>query len=138
MNNYINNARAVVMGLTVTGLSLARSLGRRGIRVIGVSPERLPATFSRFLTYVKEPQTESENERLDFFINLGQKFESRPVILPTLDPNVVFLSQNRHILEKYFRFILPSHQLLKSITSKLGLIDVAERHKIPLPSSVLR
>jgi D-aspartate ligase len=142
MNNNTNNAQAVVMGLTETGLSIARSLGRRGIGVTGVSPlssissERHPASYSRFLTYVQEPQTESENERLNFFINFGQKFESRPVILPTFDPNVVFLSQNRYVLEKYFRFILPSHQLLKSITSKSGLIDVAERHKIPLPSSI--
>ena len=70
MNYNTKNTHVVVMGLYTSGLSIARALGRRGIKVIGVSSSRLPATYSRFVTYVKEPQTESENERLDFFVNL--------------------------------------------------------------------
>lgn len=137
MDSDTHNVHAVVMGLTATGLSIARSLGRRGVRVIGVSNEPSPAAHSCFLTYVQEVYTKSDNERLNFFINLGKKFKSRPVILPTLDPNVMFLSSNRKVLEKYFRFILPSHQLLKMLTSKLGLVNVPEKHMIPLPSCIL-
>ena len=142
MYNNKYNAHAVVMGLSVAGLSVARALGRRGIKVIGVSPlslitsRRQYATYSRFMTHVQEPMTDSESERLNFFVGLGQKLEFRAVILPTGDRNVMFLSQNRDILEKYFHFILPSHELLKSITSKLGLIDIAQRYQIPLPSSL--
>jgi predicted ATP-grasp superfamily ATP-dependent carboligase len=127
---------AVVMGHTATALSVIRSLGRRGIKVIGVASTRSPATYSRFMEFVLEPHTESENERLKFFINLGQRLKSRAVILPTFDPNVLFLSRNREILEEYFLFILPPHDLLKSITSKLDLIEIAKRHKIALPASI--
>ena len=130
-----NKTTAVVMGHTVTALSIVRSLGRREIKVILVSSTRSPATYSRFMEFVQEPQTESENERLNFFINVGQTLKSRAVILPTLDPNVLFLSRYREVLKKYFRFILPSHELLKSITSKLDLIDIAKKHEIALPSS---
>ena len=104
MNNKTKDTHVVVMGLYWSGLSIARALGRRGIKVIGVSVKRLPATYSRFVTYVKEPQTESENERLKFFINLGQKFKSRAVILAVNDPDVMFISRNRDVLEKYFLF----------------------------------
>jgi len=124
------------MGHTANALSIVRSLGRRKIKVIGVSSIQHPATYSRFMEFVREPQTEDENERLKFFINLGQRLKSRAVILPTMDPNVLFLSRYREVLKKYFRFILPSHELLNSLTSKLDLIDIAKRHKIALPSSI--
>lgn len=135
--NYINrDTHVVIMGPYPGGLSIARALGRRGIKVIGVSPTRHPATYSRFVSYKKEPQNESENERLNFFVNLGSNFKSRPVILPLLDPDVMFLSRNRDVLEKYFLFFLPSHKLLRSLNSKLDFIEVAERHKILLPFSI--
>ena len=129
-NNNNNNTYAIVMGYTATALSIARALGRRGIKVIGVGSIRTSATYSRFWKFVIEPQTESENERLKFYINLGKKLKSRAVILPTFDPNVLFLSRNKEVLEEYFLFILPPHDLLKSITSKLDLIDITKRHKI--------
>lgn len=136
MNNKNKDTPVVVMGVYTSGLSIARTLGRRGIKVIGVSLKRLPATYSRFLTCVKEPQIESENERLKFFINLGQKFKSRAVIFPVTDLDVMFLSRNRDVLEEYFLFFLPSHKLLNSLTSKLNFIDIAEKNKIPLPRSI--
>jgi predicted ATP-grasp superfamily ATP-dependent carboligase len=109
MNNKTKDTPVVVMSLYETGLAMARALGRRGIKVIGVSSARLPAAYSRFLTFVKEPHTESESERLAFLIKLGKKFKSRAVLLPLLDPDVMFLSRNRDVLEKYFLFFLPSH-----------------------------
>lgn len=136
MNNNYKNVHAIVMGHSATALSIARSFGRRGINVIGVSSSRTSATYSRFWEFILEPQTESEYERIKFFINLGEKLKSRTVILPTFDPNVLFLSRNREALKKYFLFILPPHELLRSITSKLDFIDTAKRHKIALPSSI--
>ena len=137
MNNKIKNATAMVMGLSENGLSVARALGRRGIRVLGINQGRRPAgTYSRFLKYVREPQTESEGDRLNFFINLGKNFKSRVVIFPTLDKDVMFLSRNRDVLKKSFLFLLPSHNLLETLTSKIRLIEIAERYRIPLPVSI--
>jgi predicted ATP-grasp superfamily ATP-dependent carboligase len=131
-----NKAHALVMGYTETALSVARSLGRRGIKVIGVGSKRTPPIYTRYWKFILEPQTESENERLNFFIDIGKKLKNRTVILPTFDPNVLFLSRHREILTEYFLFFLPPHDLLKSITSKSNFIDVAEKTKISLPPSI--
>ena len=136
MNNKTKDSPVVVVSLFETGLSMARALARQGLKVIGVSPARLPGAYSRFLTYVKEPHTDSESERLIFFVNLGKKFKSRAVILPLLDPDVMFISRNRAVLEKHFLFFLPPHKLLKSLTSKLDLMEIAERYKMQLPYSI--
>lgn len=71
MNKNIKNIPAVVMGHSETALSIVRALARRGIIVIGVGPKRISTTYSRFWEFILEPQTETENERLEFFINLG-------------------------------------------------------------------
>ena len=137
MINKTNKVPAIVMGLSETGLSVARALGRRGIKVIGVHEgKRPPGSYSRFLTFVREPQTGSEKDRLNFFINLGKNFKSRVVILPTFDENVMFLSRNRDVLEENFLFFLPSHNLLETLTSKAKLIKLAEEMKISLPPSI--
>jgi len=136
MKNKNNKAPAVVIGLGVTGLSIARALGREGIKVIGLSPKRLPESYSRFVTYVKEPPNNSENERLDFFVNLGQKLKTRAVLLPTGDSNVMFISRYRETLQKHFHYFLPAHVLLKAITSKTIFIKLAEELNISLPASI--
>jgi D-aspartate ligase len=137
MKNITKNATAVVMGLLTNGLSVARALGRRGVKVIGVHRGKRPVgSYSRFLTYVREPQTGSERDRLNFFLSLWQNLKSPIVILPTLDHDVMFLSRNRDILEKNFLFLLPPHNLLEFLTSKIRLIEIAERYRIPLPPSI--
>ncbi|MDX6414061.1 MAG: hypothetical protein QOH23_1471, partial [Gaiellaceae bacterium] len=47
---------AVVMGLTAPGIALARSLGRAGVNVIGVSSaEAPPAAYSRLFSFRTGP-----------------------------------------------------------------------------------
>jgi D-aspartate ligase len=48
----------------------------------------------------------------------------------------MFLSRNRKVLDKHFLFLLPSHSLLKSLTSKIRMIEVAEKYGIALPASI--
>ena len=136
MDKGKNDTPVVVMSLYEAGLAIVRAFGRRGIKVIGVSPARPPGAHSRFVEYVREPSYESESERLIFFINLGQKFKCCAVIMALRDPDVMFLSRNRDVLSEYFLFFLPSHELLKILTSKLGYIEFAEKHKLTLPFSV--
>ena len=125
---------AVVMGLTETGLSIARSLGRRGIHVTGTNPDRLPPTYSRFLSYVKEPHFEDEEEKVAFYVRLGKTLKSPVILFPTGDPNVMFISRNRGVLGKHFLFHVPSHELLESIVSKRRLISSSKELGLPLPA----
>jgi len=126
---------AVVMGLTETGLAVARSLGRRGIKTIGVNPSRSPASFSSFLHYIREPKEESE--KLAFYLGLAKKIGHRAVLLPTGDPNVLFLSRHRDLLGQHFAFFIPSRDTLAAITSKRQLIRTATALDLPLPRSIL-
>ena len=69
-----NNRPAIILGMTANGLSVARSLGRKGIPVIGIdSNRRQPGMFSRYCKHLVCPNViEKEDDFLDFLINFCQ------------------------------------------------------------------
>jgi len=63
---------AVVMGLTVTGLSVGRALGRRGIEVIGIHSGTYPhAARSRYIRFAGGPESNDADIALHFFLIWG-------------------------------------------------------------------
>lgn len=130
-------AVAVVMGLRETGLSLARSLGRRGIDVIGVHTGSRPsAARSRYVHYVPGPDIQDDAATLEYYLELGKRIGGLSVLLPTGDPNVLFISRNRAALSEYFRFHVPEADLLERLASKTDFIPLAQQCDLPIPPTI--
>jgi predicted ATP-grasp superfamily ATP-dependent carboligase len=128
---------AVVMGLTATGLAVARALGRRQIPVSGISSGvRPPAARSRYLDFVRGPGLD-RGRALRFYEALGERLGPRAVLVPTGDPNVLFIARNRAALSRHFRFVVPDVELLEAIASKRRLVGIAESHGLPVPPTIL-
>jgi predicted ATP-grasp superfamily ATP-dependent carboligase len=122
------------MGLTPTGIALARALGRRGVEVIGVSSDdNPPAAHSRLFCYRRGPRTRDKDESRAFYLALGDELGRRPVVLPTGDPNVLFLSAFREELAQRFRFLIPAAHELEQIASKRSFAGLARDLDLPLP-----
>jgi predicted ATP-grasp superfamily ATP-dependent carboligase len=129
---------AVVMGLTPTGLALCRALGRRGLPVVGISSDpRNALARSRFLRFVPGPGQEDEDALCAFYLDLARRLDGPPVLLPTGDRNVSFLSRYRSELEGAYRFFVPPADLLEELTSKRRLVALSERSSLPLPRTLL-
>jgi glycine/D-amino acid oxidase-like deaminating enzyme len=91
-----HSAPAVVMGLTVTGLAVARALGRRGIEVVAVHSGPVPAMArSRYLRPVRGPGNDDAGKLLDFYLELARSLGRGAVLLPTGVRNVRFLEQHQ-------------------------------------------
>lgn len=111
---------AVILGLGINGLAIVRSLAEKGIDVLGVyteSDER--GRFSRYCKAIRFPALENGE---DIFLqklikDLGNSKE-KPVLYSESDLYVMFISRNRNLLGKYFRFLLPDHELLETLISK--------------------
>jgi len=129
---------AVVMGLTVTGLAAARALGRRGVRVVGAhGGANPPAASSRHLTAVRSPTAAEPDKLLRFYVDLAVSLGGRPVLLPTGDRNVRFLSEHRERLAKHFAFSVCDPLLLDTMSSKRDFVALARQHDLPIPATVL-
>jgi D-aspartate ligase len=126
------------MGLSATGIALARSLGRAGIDVVGVSSDdNPPSAHSRLFRYRRGPSLRRTEEALAFYKELADELGERPVLLPTGDPAVLFLSSFRHELEQGFRFFIPPAHELERITSKRAFAQLALELELPLPRTIL-
>jgi D-aspartate ligase len=111
---------AVVLGLGINGLAIVRCLAGEGIKVWGVyTREGEYGRFSRYCNAMRFPDMEDGEEMFsqELIANLGSSKE-KPVLYSGSDGYVMFMSRNRTLLGKYFRFLLPDHELLASLTEK--------------------
>jgi predicted ATP-grasp superfamily ATP-dependent carboligase len=95
---------AIVFGLSPTGLTIARSLARHGVPVIGVD-----GTWFEVGHFSKDIRHDSRFSRLppgpmlvDELESFGRSCEVKPVFFAASDAYVDFLAVNRARLEAYF------------------------------------
>lgn len=128
---------AVVMNMFYTGLGIARSLGERGIRVIGLSAHRgVYGNFTRYAQVRSCPDSRENPERLfEFLMRLGHELEAPAVIFPTRDDDVLFLDRFRVDLSSRFSLSLPSTSALMACLDKWETFQLAKRAGVPAPAT---
>ncbi len=111
---------AIVMNMFYTGLGIARSLGERGIPVIGLTSQ--PGIYGNFTRYAKTifcPDSRREPERLlPWLLEFGRGLGRKGVIFPTRDDDVIFLDRFRRELERYFILTIPPGNVVKICLDK--------------------
>jgi predicted ATP-grasp superfamily ATP-dependent carboligase len=129
----------VVINLFYTGVGIGRSLGSRGVPVIGLTAHRAAyGNFSRYITAVRCADSSSEPERLlPQVIELGRTLNARGVLFPTRDSDLVFLDQYREELEPYFHLVVPPAAALRRCLDKWETHTSAVRAGVPAPKSVV-
>lgn len=114
------HAEAVILGSGTNGLAIARSLGKKGVKVLAVTDRDY--NLCRFSCYCRSVRFPSLKDGEDLFLrNLIEQLgdsNKKPVLFSESDLYVMFMSRHREQLQKYFRFLLPDHELLNNIVSK--------------------
>jgi predicted ATP-grasp superfamily ATP-dependent carboligase len=128
---------AYVLGMESNGLGVARTLGRKGIPVVGVDHRRWAAGLSS--KYVrpllcrdmaKEPQDVLRSLLSDIEAKGG-----RGVLFPASDAAVLFISRHRSELASRFDFLLPSERVEEAMVNKQLQYEEALRLGIPMPET---
>jgi D-aspartate ligase len=130
---------AVVLNLFYSGLAIARSLGSRGISVIGLTAQRgVYGNFSRYVSAIRCADSHLEPEALFAqLIELGQSLPERGVLFPTRDHDLVFLERYRSELERHFHLVMPRSEALERTLDKWETYLCARRAGVPTPRSWL-
>lgn len=111
---------AIVLNMFYTGLGIARSLGSRGVRVIGLTPPPgIYGNYTRYATIRECPDSAEDPEMLvKYLVELARDLGHRAVIFPTRDHDIVFLDQHREVLSKYFSLVVASHEVVTACLDK--------------------
>jgi predicted ATP-grasp superfamily ATP-dependent carboligase len=108
------------MNMFYTGLGIARSLGARGIPVIGLSARR--AVYGNFTRYAKvrrcPDSREAPQELLQFLLGMAKEFPQGGILFPTRDDDVLFLDSFRAKLASHYTLLLPETHPLETCLNK--------------------
>ena len=128
---------AVVMNTHITGLAVARSLGRAGVPVLGLDDERGGlGQHSRHLAglgLVPAPVLDGGQALADHLTALGPSFADRPVLVPTNDDWVLALARHRAQLEEHYRYSFAPYDVVQRALAKSALYRACEQLDVAVP-----
>ncbi|HEU5211871.1 MAG TPA: hypothetical protein VFU10_03810 [Gaiellaceae bacterium] len=123
----------VVLGLLWAGLSFARSMGRLGVEVSGISMH--PHEFgvrSRYLRRVCRVGGDA-----DALFALREESGDRPVLLPERDDHVEFVLRHWDDVRDLYRLPMPENpEITRRLRRKETLPEEAARAGVPFPQTV--
>ena len=127
---------AVVLGMFETGLGVARSLGRQGIRVIGVDKRRDVGFASKFVepSFCPDP-LDAGDAFIEHLLRIASEQDQKPVLFVTSDDYLPSLAQHRTRLEKALLLNIPPSETLESISDKYGQYELARRAGVAVPAT---
>lgn len=124
---------ALLLGLGLPGLDIARSLGRRGIPVFGHDRGPNWACLSRYVMPCPSAPDEPESALLEAVLNWGRQIGGHPLLIPLQDDYVLFVSRHREALERVYRFVLPDAEVIESLVSKSKMWSLCSANGVALP-----
>jgi len=127
---------AIILHVGGTGLGVIRSLGKKGIPIIGLDPKRDVGSFSKYCRYIKCPDPESnEKEFIDFLIRLKYNIKNQCVIFPTTDIDVKVISKNKEKLQDFFIIPLPDFSIVERLVDKEKFYAYIDMLHFPCPKT---
>ena len=128
-------APAVVVGGDDVALGIVRDLGREGVPVLAMGPDRHgPALRSRYSLPWPCADPHYDEERLiEDLEAVGSRLPQRGVVFPAHDDYVVALSRNKARLEKYFTVPVAPWERMKILADKELQMELARQAGIDIP-----
>ncbi|HPM45807.1 MAG TPA: ATP-grasp domain-containing protein [bacterium] len=135
MNKYKNHA--VICGSYVNALGLARSLGAEGIAVTVIDYTKNISFYSKYVHGIVCPKPDEDEEGfISFLIDLGHRFDEKPVIFVTNDIWLIPVSRNGERLSKYYHIPMSDWEIIKQCSDKTYMYKIAEENNIPYPKTL--
>jgi D-aspartate ligase len=127
---------ALVFNCHITGLAVARSLGRRGVPVIGLDrDENGYGLHSRYTTVAGRCPYPLDDERgfIDLLMEIGSTLNRKAVLFPCLDEWVFAVARHAKELGEYFILPFSDIETVERILDKNLLYRKCEERRIPIP-----
>jgi predicted ATP-grasp superfamily ATP-dependent carboligase len=127
----------IVLGGGLTGLGVARTLGRHGIDVYLVVDQKDPAVFSK---YCKKSFTVYEfrrNQKVlkNFLVKIGRHLSRRAVVYPTSDLDALNLSKLKYDLLDDYHFVVGNEEPVRTLVDKCLFYKALDRSGISHPET---
>jgi D-aspartate ligase len=130
------NRRASSM--SYIALALTRSLGRQGVRVVRVHPNRLDHSLrSRYCSEIAlcPDMYTSGSALVEYLLELAERFEGPRVLIPASDDCAEFLGACRTQLESRYFLCAATQPVMELLVNKRRQYEAAQRLGVPIPET---
>ena len=130
---------ALVIGGILNGLSIARSLGRRGVPVWVTTPPNIKlASCSRYTLRTLHWPEEDCEAQVAYLLELAERYQlDQWVLFPTSDESAALLSKFHAELSRRFRVSTPDWNVLRWAYDKRLTYRLAAEERVDYPSTIL-
>ena len=130
---------ALVIGGILNGLSIARSLGRRGVPVWVTTPPNIKlASCSRYTLRTLHWPEEDCEAQVAYLLELAERYQlDQWVLFPTSDESAALLSKFHAELSRRFRVSTPNWNVLRWAYDKRLTYRLAAEERVDYPSTIL-
>lgn len=120
---------ALVFGLGINGLGVVRSLGRRGIPIIGLDPNPIQiGLFSRYCKGIVCPDpTKQEEEYVNLLLTLGEMMNTKGVIIQSEEADILTILKYKNRLSKYYRIPIADFDIIEKLADKGKFYKMLEK-----------
>jgi D-aspartate ligase len=129
---------ALTFNSHITGLAVARSLGKYQVPVIALDRDgRAVGLYSKYVTLAAlcPNPLEQEEAFIELLLEIGKRLPQKGVLFPSNDEWVFAVSRHRERLQTYFHFPFSHLEIIESILNKEKLYKKAEELGIPIPKT---
>lgn len=133
-----SNPRRKTKSMSMIALAITRSLGRKGVPVVRVHPNRLDRSLgSRYCRKVEiSPDFyESETALLEFLLAMRERYSGKAVLIPASDDCAYFVAKHHAALSRVFEVVAPPWAVIKDILDKRHQYEHAQQLGIPIPET---
>ena len=127
---------AFVFNCHITGLAVSRSLGKRGVPVIGLDRDGSGFGLHSKLTAVAGRcpyPLDDERAFIELLLEIGDELKRKAVLFPCLDEWVFAVARHRSELEQYYVIPFAEIETVERILDKNLLYRKCEALGIPIP-----
>jgi D-aspartate ligase len=120
-------------------IDLVRALGLAGIYSVVVAP---PGDFTRYSRFTRDSIDRLDASRrpaelVERLLEWSQGQPEQPVLYYNGDWDLLAVSRHREQLSASFRFVVADQELVEDLVDKTRFQQLAEKHELPVPRSVL-
>ncbi|MCM3006969.1 hypothetical protein [Priestia koreensis] len=129
---------AIVFNSHITGLAVARNLGKEGIPVIALDRDGraygLQSKYANIAAYCPNPLVD-EDGFIQLLIDIGKRLPKKGVLFPSNDEWVFAVLRNQDQLNAYYFIPFSELETVERILNKRTLYKESERLGIPIPKT---
>lgn len=128
---------ALVIGANLNGLTIARSLGRKGLPVCMVTPPNIRlASCSRYTVRTFPWPNAEEEVQAEYLMELAELHHlDQWVLIPTSDASAALMSRFHTLLSRRYRVSTPTWNVLRWAYDKRLTYQLADQEGIDYPST---